>query len=357
MPRSRDALTPSRQTARALPFPLAPLPAETTVSYLRRLAAANTVPLTAIINQIGHGPSQRIPAQRDLALNPSAWTRLGVMTGRSPAALISALRPAATSARRAVAPLPPRLTITTPRGRQIAAACHHCLARRGILDGQVKIWLDPVTHLCHRHRTWLRDRQFDISILPELVRAQHRHNRLAARHEPEHLAAAWTTARDIIEGWRRSPFHPMAVRFRTRHDLLTAHHHLSSLPLDAASYPESVHLTALIADPDWHAASRGNRDDHERFLREANPRLNTEDLHHADVDDPLLTWLRIKAGYQGAIIADPRSSSPLLKSPPLHLSGWTQPTRTRNPRHRARMSRRHMAQLRARPKTDEPKTS
>jgi len=88
MPALRSPLlAPSRQTARALPFPLAPVPAETTVCFLRRLAAANSVLLDAITSQIDFGPNPRLPKNADFVLTPSARNRLSVMTGRGPGAL------------------------------------------------------------------------------------------------------------------------------------------------------------------------------------------------------------------------------------------------------------------------------
>jgi TniQ protein len=352
MPAPRSPLlAPSRQTARALPFPLAPLPAETTVSFLRRLAAANTVPLDTITSQIGFTPNRRLPHNADLALTASAWNRLGVMTGRSPAALIRALRPAAPPPRGAAHPETPRVMVTIPRDRQIAAACRHCLTERAIRDEHVEIWLDPVAHLCHRHHTWLRDQQLDIAITPELTRAQRRHTRLAAQHTAEHLAAVWAHARGIVEGWRQSPFHPMAVRFRARTDLLTGHNHLDRIPQATTAYPETVHLAAIIAEPRWQAAACGDRHEHERFLREVNHRLETDELHHTDVEDPLLAWLRATSGYRGRPITDPRRSSPLLKSTPLRISGWRNAAPPHRPRHRTRMSLAYMTALQAGPRT------
>lgn len=338
MSKPRRYFAPSGETARALPFPLAPIPAETTVSFLRRLATANSVSLAAIIDQIGYGPGEKLREGADLALNPSAWHRLAVMTGRTPAALARALRPA-TPPRDASDRDIPRLTITTPRERQIAPACRHCMRERGISDEHVEIRLDTITHLCHRHRIWLRDQQFDISTLPELTRAQRRHNRLAAQHTADHLADAWTTARRIVDGWRRAPFHPMAVRFRFRHDVLRETTGIESPPPSATSYPETVHLTTLIADARWNAAARGNRDENERFLRELSHRLGTDELRHTGVDDPLLAWLLVKAGHRGRIVPDPHRSSALLTSAPLRLSGWTEPTPPRRPRTRKRLRR------------------
>lgn len=351
MPALRSALlAPSRQTARSLPFPLAPLPAETTVSFLRRLATANAVPLDAITSQVGFTPNRRLPTNADLALTRSAWDRLSVMTGRTPADLMRALRPVAPPPRAAAHPETPRVMVATPRDREITAACRHCLTERAICDELVEIWLDAAAHLCHRHHTWLRDQQLDISVTPELTRAQRRHARLAAQYAADHLAAAWAHARHITDGWRQFPFHPMAVRFRARTDLLTRHNRLDFLPQACAAYPETVHLAAIIAEPRWHAAAGGDRHDHERFLREVNHRLETDELHRTGVDDPLLAWLRATSGYRGRPITDPRRSSPLLKSTPLRISGWAQAAPAHRPRRRARMSLAHTTALQARPR-------
>jgi TniQ len=338
MSKPRRYFAPSQEAARALPFTLAPIPAETTVSFLRRLAAANSVSLAAIIDQIGYGPGEKLREGSDLALNPSAWRRLAVMTGRTPAALTRALRPATPPDSASVAELP-ALTITTPRERQVVTACRHCTRERGIREEHVEIRLDPVTHLCRRHHVWLREKQFDISILPELTRAQRRHHRLAKLHTADHLANAWTTASRIVDGWRRAPFHPMAVRFRFRQDLLCETTGIDSVPQNATSYPETVHLTELIADARWNAAAGGNRDENERFLREVGHRLETDELHHTGVDDPLLAWLLVKAGHRGHLVPDPHRSSPLLGSAPLHISGWMESAPPRPPRTRARLRR------------------
>jgi hypothetical protein len=354
---NRPPLAPCRETARALPFPLAPWPAETTVSFLRRLAAAHTVPLQAITSLVGFGPNQHLAKNGDLALTPSAWERLAVMTGRTPAVLARALRPATPPPRAAAHPEIPRLIATVPHDRYLATACRPCLTEHGIPDQDIPIWLDAVTHLCPRHHTWLRESQLDSTTLPELTRAQRRHRRLAARHSPDHLAASWAAALSITDGWRHSPFHPMAVRFRTRSERLATANHGATVPDTATTYPETVHLAAMIADPGWHTAACGGRHDQERFLREANQRLDADDLHHADTADPLLAWLRLRSGHRGRPMADPRRSSPLLNSPPLRIAGWTQTQADspHRPRQRARMSRTHMAALRAQPKTDENK--
>jgi len=180
---------------------------------------------------------------------------------------------------------------------------------------------------------------FDISSLPELTRAQRRHNRLTKQHTAEHLAEAWTIARRIIESWRRSPYHPMTIRLRSREDPLYESGDIGSPPQIAASYPETVHLAALIADARWHSATCRDREENERFLREVNQRLETIDLHHAGIDGPLLAWLLVEAGHRGHLVPDPHRSSPLLKSAPLQISGWTQSAPPRPPRTRKRLRR------------------
>ncbi|MEY9934154.1 hypothetical protein ABH926_008818 [Catenulispora sp. GP43] len=356
-PRLAPLVPPELRTVRQLPITLAPMQYETALSFIKRLAAANCLTLSALLAQISPLPvlRDRNPPGADLALTETAWSVLAVMVGRDPTALRSAIPPF--TVHRPRPPAEPRVTMVTSGAvRRIFPACETCRLERGIITDSVEIRPPAFLHLCRRHQVWLRDAAIDVAATPELIRAQHRHRRLAAAHPAEHLAAAQTSAGNIIAGWRQSPFHPLAVRFRVRADLIESQNPDILLPNAATSYPELVHLTAMIASAHWSRLATGDRHDQERFLREANLRLHCDGLHAADADDPLLAWIRALNGHRGKVILDPRDASPLLKSTPLRLADWEQPPPPPPPRRRRRehMSKKYKRSLKPQSDPAEP---
>jgi hypothetical protein len=317
---------PDLRTVRQLPITFSPMQYETALSFLRRLAAANAVTLSALLGQIGALPvlRDRNPPGADLVLTSAAWRVLADLAGRDPASLQAAI-PSAVVRRPRRSEQPLIAAVTSGAIRRIFLACRRRRLDRGILTDAVEIRPPDFLHLCCRHRTWLRDTAIDIATVPALIRAQHRHRRLANTYPTDRLATAQSTADAIIAGWRQSPFHPLAVRFRTRADQLESQNPDTFLPEAATSYPELVHLTAIITSPHWSRLAAGDRHDQERFLREAGHRLEADGLHAADAYDPLLAWVRALHGYRGKVILDPCDASPLLRSTSLRLPGWDQP--------------------------------
>jgi hypothetical protein len=321
------------------------VPSETVLSLLRRLATAHRVALGAVLRQIGAGKSDLPPDGGDVALIPAAWSRLAIMTGRDVSDLRRAIGAAPMPTRRLHSDHQPFVVTILIDDPQVVAACRPCCLQRGVLDDTVEIRPPTATHMCWRHQLWLVGRQLDISSLPELLRAHHRHARLAARHDPGHLESTETIARDIIAGWRRDPRHRMATRFRSREVLISAQHASGVVPASLTTYPEMVHFIAMISSPHWSAVAGQGRQGQDRFLLEANHRLGTHDLQYASPYDPLLVWLRTANGHRGRVAADPKQSSPLLKNPPLQLPGWEAPTMKAPPRRRIRMSAAYRASL------------
>jgi hypothetical protein len=309
MPARDNLLAPWDSTARLLPFPLAPVPSETVLSLLRRPASAHAVPLGAMLRQIGAGISDLHPDGADLALTSAAWSRLATMTGREVCDLSRAIGAAPMPARRSRCDHQPFVVTTLVDGSQVVAACRSCCLARGVLDDTVEL---PAAR---RHTPVLATpaptgRQLDISGLPELLRAHHRHPRLAARLDSGHLASAEAAVHDVIAGWRRDPRHLMTARFRSREALIWAQHAPGVVPASLTTCPEMVHLTAMIFSLHWAAIATQGRRGQDRFLHEANHQQMT----------PLLAWLRSVNGHRGRVAPIPRTRHPCSR--PTAETAW-----------------------------------
>jgi hypothetical protein len=177
------------------------------------------------------------------------------------------LAPATTEALRALA----RLTRTDPAGLalalpafgstgtrgpiRVATACPRCTARRGIHQ-TVPISLPVHDRVRTRHGIWLSDSDqpyLDVSTCPEIIKAQHRVDRLLRSHAPQQLTLAHQAASNAIPAW---PASPAAIPFHWRHRLLilqTTNHH-RGIPDDhdsytqAAIYPDTISHAAMLLD-------------------------------------------------------------------------------------------------------------
>jgi len=171
-----------------LPIALPPVHHETLGSYLARLADANRLKpstLPALLSEARH-------LQRDgdhtRHWHPHAIDDLAALTGRPATTLLHAL-PALREH-----PNPPQ-AITETTEHRIRPACRDCMAARGI-HGLVIQRAAHHDHVCLRHRRWLpAGDQYRLDALPEVMRANIRHRRLARRADapytgqPVHLAA------------------------------------------------------------------------------------------------------------------------------------------------------------------------
>ncbi|MFC9938559.1 TniQ family protein [Nocardiopsis alba] len=250
------------------PFTTPPVAAETTASYIARLAEENGMDEYLVLSHIAHVGylhpiRQRGWNRHDFALNPLAAQRLAAVSGYP----LDTLRRTLSFRHLLVSPQSPRdipiaqhhlLKKVLRPPWDVAAACPKCSAARG-LTTRPQILLDQNRLVCLRHGFWLADqpdgRPLELERCPELQAAVRRFRRLR-RKDPERTGKAFSAAQqiwskyryganphtmDIVEriwdrrsdSWSRSPRHP-------------------SLTL---RYPEIVALTDMICSPYWVKAA------------------------------------------------------------------------------------------------------
>ena len=284
---------------RALPRTCRPAPDETTGSYLLRLAAANRVTGPDLLGYLTGGTSQSI-AKVSLAA-------LATVSGQSSLVLAYALPE--------LRPQYPGQHHMALRGRTLPAkpntvrpACRRCTATR-TAAGRIDMWYRHEHNVCLRHLLWIgpgagdpRD-QVDLAAHPDIVHAQVRHRRLIREHGHGIVRTAYGTAREIWEtltyrGWGL----PAAITRDMPLPGWFGHQDWLADPRDpvhrAATYPEVMTLTELLASPHWRPfAMSASTADHDRFRAEFQRRLppDCRDLANAS--------LQLRATVGGAAVA------------------------------------------------------
>lgn len=187
----------------SLPVRVRPFPLETVGSYVRRLAAANQVPFTELLDHLADDQTPaRSPlvASRELGLNQPAVERLAAMSGTAATRLRQAL-PALGSGRPGSRPTRNWYDIG-PVNRPVRA-CARCAALRS--GGEILFYQPLHRTLCLRHGHWLagRDdnREIDLGRLPEVMEAARRHIRLTRHRDPIALKSAYRQANQIAQDW------------------------------------------------------------------------------------------------------------------------------------------------------------
>jgi hypothetical protein len=278
---------------RPLPRTVRPMPGETVNSYLHRLANANHITEDDLATHLGARQSKlttKVPLQA-----------LAVASGQPAATLARALPE--------LGPDPPVASRATPAPDAPAMrwACRRCTATRGVTTGVV-VWTVPEHNLCLRHQlwtgqavTWSTD-QIDLADHPEVVHAQLRHYRLTRRFGPGPARAAFQWATELwldvtLRGWGE-PYHiprnlhPDANGRRRDRQAGSGHPwvpYTHDPVYQAATYPEAVTLTGLVAHPHWRAlAISDSEGDHDWFHAELWRRLP----NHAAAERPRLRNLR-----------------------------------------------------------------
>ena len=221
---------------RRLPVVAAPASSETTTSYLQRLAAINCVRLerltAVLLPQDGRRTRRPDPQQ------------LSRLTGWEPAILQRAL---------------PDLGGRTPDPHVYHPGtvfdCYRCTARRP--GGRVVRLVKHHEPFCTRHRLWyLHPREprphFDISDLPEVIRAQHRHRRTVIRHGHDRTHDAFTAAQSFIDQFAREVvisrhLDPVLDHLRPGWTRISWDEPIWRI----ASYSTAVTITAFLLDPRW----------------------------------------------------------------------------------------------------------
>ncbi len=234
---------------RPLPRTVKPFPAETTASYLTRLAHANRLDAEALRFYIT-GRRRRTP--------PFPVERLAVVTGFPARTLRCALPDLGIGYgpldddHHNGAGLPQRKADDGP-------PCRLCVLARGITQ-PVRCWKRPENVVCLRHRRWIGPgagtTQPDLSGQPDILQAHKRHLRLVRRFGRDAVAFEFAVADHICRRWHEHHQHDAAFR-----DRMLAFHGPgwqappASPTVAAAVYPQAVALTRLLVSPYWRALS------------------------------------------------------------------------------------------------------
>jgi hypothetical protein len=278
---------------RPLPRTCRPAPDETTGSYLLRLAAANPLTGPDLIGYLTAGTSQSIAKV--------SLTALATASGQPPAALAYALPE--------LRPQYPGMHGMALRGRTLPArpntvrpACRRCAATR--TADRIDMWYRHEHNVCLRHLLWIgpgaghpRD-QVDLAAHPDIVHAQARHQRFIREHGHGIVHTAYRTAREIWEtltyrGWGL----PAAITRDMPLPRSSGHQDWLADPRDpvhrAATYPEVITLTGLLASPQWRPfAMSASAADRDRFRAEFQRRLPPDCRDLASTDLQLLATVR-----------------------------------------------------------------
>lgn len=179
-------------TAR-LPRMVKPYPAETTSSYLARLAHANHLSATSLRFYIS-GSGSRTVAVSAARLAAAAGIPLRVLRYAIPDLDLDPGRPASYHNGSGL----------PQRRRDDGLACRLCVLARGITE-PVRCWKRPENMICLRHRRWIwpghNDDQPDLSAQPAILQAHRRHLRLVRRYGRDPVALEFATADQICREW------------------------------------------------------------------------------------------------------------------------------------------------------------
>jgi hypothetical protein len=273
---------------RPLPVAVAPLHQETVDSYINRLAWANRIGLRDLHHYVQD--RNRIGADD---LSPLDF--LSELAGQPPGRLLRAMPELRTSAE-SIQGLPDACRQQLDRGWVIQPVCSRCLAAKGVIT-PARRWSPISTRLCLRHGRWTDTDypQLDIMAVPDVVRAQRTHHRLAQICGWERLGIAWQHAERCCWRWWDSRRHCDA---RDRRIFRLCGPDWSESRRDprilAAAYPDIVELTKLLAMPTLSSLPfTGRPADLQRFLDEVRARVAPDfRLEHASYNDSLRQWLR-----------------------------------------------------------------
>jgi hypothetical protein len=175
--------TPGEQLRR-LPVAVRPAGRETIGSFMTRLARANSLRIPHLLALAAiSGTRDFTPATDDTR----GWSRptperIATLAGRPLPALAAAI---------------PLLATMTPATSPPLRACGRCTAAKNI-NGMVIIRARPGDYLCTRHQQWLRGpHRPGLAALPEVIAAQHRHDKRTQALPDAGTARAYHLASDI----------------------------------------------------------------------------------------------------------------------------------------------------------------
>ncbi|OUC93014.1 Helicase associated domain protein [Streptomyces swartbergensis] len=255
---------PRTAAARPGPVRLAPLQGETNLSYLDRLADRYRLgvrDLVPALLQVGGGLFKGYRTDGEIYLNAEARARISAFS-RVPEDVLGRALPAWA----AQEPLAPEGVGAAGRfrfGAVVPAAgegCRLCTAARTGRTKPARVYLQPHTRICLRHRRWMLGthwidgapadtEQVDLAGLAEVVAAHRRHLDLL-RHRPE-AVRAFEVAHAVVVSWWAQQWSeeeqwPRRVRQLTPQGADPGWWRL--LARDAVTYPETVALTSVLTD-------------------------------------------------------------------------------------------------------------
>ena len=295
---------------RELPLHVRFLPAESTGSYVTRLAERNGLTAQQLLDWVGDGKSAVVPPHlTELYLNYAAAERLAALAGRPLPVLQYAL---ASLGRQYFLPNGSGPAWQWPWAAtdgHLVRACDLCAACRGALEAVYLMLPDP-WHVCVRHRRWsdnARDPKrpwIDLTRWPQVIDAHYRLRRLNARMGPVGrvlfadalalLAAPRTRLHRLPPPW----FAPVADRLGERR----------AGPLLA--YATAVQIARILANAELRRLrGRLTWSDYEYWQEQAARRLGP------DFTDGLGRWMQL----HGLALETPREWS--ARSPHSDLVG------------------------------------
>lgn len=275
-----------------LPRPIPPFPSETTTSYLHRLAVAN---------QLQPGDLRaHLTGARDRAA--VTLDDLAAATGRSLRGLSYALpelRPGIVPGADPVLPAHVRRT-----------TCWRCAARRGDFRSATA-WQPAEVNICPAHLIWLgsavrvhHSSRHYAGDLPEIIRAQRRHCRLAHCLGRQTTADAFAEAAHITAPWAHHGFHrgrriPLIRAFPGRAPL-TGKLQPGDPIMPIVTYPETVDLARALATPRWrHPTAPASKNELRQFQHDIDQHAGIEYHPEDSVYDPLFGWFCKRHGLLG----------------------------------------------------------
>jgi hypothetical protein len=270
-----------------LPITTRPAHREIAVSYLTRLATLHDLSVDDLWRQVSRPATKSNPTRRlngDLlaivANQPRERLNQAIVELHSPEPDWLALR------------------------HEPQRGCRRCNARHP--GGPVLQLLGHHDYVCTRHHIWigppdqLDHPQPDLTDLPEVVAAQHRHRRLLRRLGPAATfdailtgflvcAHRWNYTDTAMEGdagldWQHRT-EQLIPADNTETDTF------GTSRLFAATYPEAVALAELLGSLHWRRLAAGGPDDQRRFVAEIGRRLGLRDYYPTIVNDSIAHWM------------------------------------------------------------------
>jgi hypothetical protein len=267
---------------RRLPVTARPAQHDTLASYLRRLAALNSLDGDDLWERV----TLPVPRSRRRTPDPAA---LAALAGRPAASLQAAV---------------PDLRDPPPDWRSLRnapqAGCRRCDAAHP--GGQPFRLFPHHAWACIPHRHWIGPPDVNrpgpaLRSLPEVITAQRRHLRLVRRH-------GWAAAYDaVLTGimicahlWDQleDAGDSRAASERRSRILIPPGQvtgQFSASRLFAAVYPEAVSLATVIASPNWRAMASGPGDQLRLLAAELGRRIGNPGYHPRNEDDPIGHWI------------------------------------------------------------------